>query len=406
MKILFINGLFNYGSTGTIVKSLFDFSKKSGEDVYAIYGYFFSPETNVFKTIKIKNKYPLYLEMLKTRLTGYNGFNRKRETKRAIELIETIKPDVINIHNLHGGYINSLELMKYIATKNYKVVLTLHDCWNMTGQCPHFIEYGCEKWKKKCKNCKFFRKIEYPRSWLFDRSEKQFNYKMMMFAKNDNIVVVSPCKWMSSLVSKSTILSKKRKFVIYNGVDFWKTDSQPIDLPSSRKILLGVSASWTKSKGIDDFGSLSKLISSDYQIVLVGKARRSVIKKYPNIIFLGNKLGKGKIKYVYEKSFLFLNMTHADTFPTTNIEALQSGTPIISYNTGGCPELKKEGAVSIVYNNSVDSMLEAIKKSETITFSREQIKEYGMSFSKQKMNEKYLDLFRNFLKEDNKGEGI
>ncbi len=398
MKILFINGLFNYGSTGTIVKSLFDFSKELGEEAYAIYGYFSASDQNTFKTIKGKNKIPLYFEMLRTRITGYNGFDRKRETKKAIEQIEKINPDIINIHNLHGGYINALELMRYIKKRNYKVALTLHDCWNMTGQCPHFVEYGCEKWKEGCAKCQFFRRIEYPRSWFFDRSNKQFKYKIEMFCDNSNIVVVSPCKWISSLAGESVTLSHKNRFVIYNGIDFWKIKGRPVQFPSSRKILLGVSASWTKSKGIDDFGRLSEMAPPEYQIVLIGKAKKEAIKKYPNIIFLGEKLKKEEIKYLYEKAYLFLNVAHADTFPTTNIEALQSGTPIISYNIGGCSELKKDGAVIITTSNSAPSMLKAIKESEDTCFSHEQIREYGMKFSKNRMNEEYLDLFTRLLR--------
>ena len=405
MKILFINGLFNYGSTGRIVKSIFDFSKESGEDTYAIYGYFSDDEPNLFKTIRTKNKIPLYLEMLKTRMTGYNGFDRKRETKKAIEFIEKIKPDIINIHNLHGGYINALQLMAYINKNNYKVVLTLHDCWNMTGQCPHFIEYGCEKWKLECCNCDFYKKIEYPKSWFFDRSREQFKNKIEMFS-NNKIVVVSPCKWISLFAKESVTLRDKRHIVIYNGIDFWKIKAEPIKLSSSKKILLGVSASWTKSKGIDDFGLLSTLISSNYQIVLVGKAKREIRKKYSKIVFTGSKLNQKEIKYLYENAYLFLNLTHADTFPTTNIEALQSGTPIISYNTGGCLELKKDGMVFITKNNSPVSVIEIINEIGTIDFSRSQIREYGMSFSKDKMNKEYLKLFRQLFKESHQNEKI
>lgn len=35
---------------------------------------------------------------------------------------------------------------------------------------------------------------------------------------------------------------------------------------------------------------------------------------------------------------VFVNPTYSDNYPTTNLEALACGTPVITYRTGGSPE--------------------------------------------------------------------
>src|SRR5690606_17358040 len=40
----------------------------------------------------------------------------------------------------------------------------------------------------------------------------------------------------------------------------------------------------------------------------------------------------------YSESDVFLNLTLEDTYPTTNLESVACGTPVITYDTGGSTE--------------------------------------------------------------------
>jgi len=91
--------------------------------------------------------------------TGLNGCFSKKGTKKFLEIIDnSIKPDIIHLHNLHNCYINLELLFDYIKNKNLTVVWTLHDCWAFTGQCPHFTMVKCDKWKTICFDCPQYRK--------------------------------------------------------------------------------------------------------------------------------------------------------------------------------------------------------------------------------------------------------
>ena len=45
---------------------------------------------------------------------------------------------------------------------------------------------------------------------------------------------------------------------------------------------------------------------------------------------------------IYSASDIFINPTLEDNFPTTNIEALACGIPVITFNSGGDAEMLNE----------------------------------------------------------------
>ena len=51
---------------------------------------------------------------------------------------------------------------------------------------------------------------------------------------------------------------------------------------------------------------------------------------------------------IYTAADVFFNPTVEDNFPTVNLESEACGTPVITYNTGGCGEtLQSEKSVTI-----------------------------------------------------------
>ena len=58
---------------------------------------------------------------------------------------------------------------------------------------------------------------------------------------------------------------------------------------------------------------------------------------------------------------VFVNPTYSDNFPTTNIEALACGTPVITYETGGSPEAIDEKTGIVVEQGNINQLKEAIE---------------------------------------------
>lgn len=81
-----------------------------------------------------------------------------------------------------------------------------------------------------------------------------------------------------------------------------------------------------------------------------------------------NILGISKTKNVqhlveiYSSANVFVNPTLEDNFPTTNLEALACGTPIITFDTGGSTESIDSSCGLVVKKGNVTELYEGIKK--------------------------------------------
>ena len=358
-RILFINSVCN-GSTGTICKNLYKAAEEAGHECCIAYGRGEAPKG--FNTIKIGNKLDFYLHVLKARLFDASGFGSKRATKEFIKNIDEFKPDIIHLHNIHGYYVNIEILFNYLKQHpEIKKVWTLHDCWAFTGHCPHFEYEQCEQWKTECKKC--VKKREYPRT-LIDRCKKNYRIKKCIFTSVDNLILVSPSRWLESLVKKSYLQHYSIR-VINNGIDtkifkYTKSDIKEKYGIKNKKLILGVASIWDKKKGLDTFIELSKKIDADYQIVLIGLNKKQIKKLPNNIIGINRTENIQELVKWYSAANIFFNPTFEDNYPTVNLEAIACGTPVVTFDTGGSSEIAEFFGMIINKNINFDKFVKKI----------------------------------------------
>ena len=359
-RILFINSVCN-GSTGTICKNLYKAAKEAGHECCIAYGRGKAPEG--FDTIKIGNQLDTYLHVLKARVFDASGFGSKHSTKKFIKEVEKFKPDVIHLHNIHGYYVNIEVLFKYLKEHpEIKKIWTLHDCWAFTGHCPHFEYVKCEQWKSEC--CKCNKKKEYPKSFM-DRCNKNFIKKKKLFTEMENTILVTPSNWLKRLV-KISFLGKYPVEVINNGVDtnifkYTESDIKEKYNISEKKVILGVASVWDKKKGLDTFIELSKHLDSEYQIVLIGLNGKQIRSLPKNIIGINRTENVQELVQWYSAAEVYFNPTLEDNYPTTNLEAIACGTPVVTFDTGGSPESAFSDEIGTVYTNSINESIKKIK---------------------------------------------
>lgn len=340
-RILFINSVCN-GSTGTICKNLYKAALGVGYECCIAYGRGEAPKG--FNTIKIGNKLDFYLHVLKARLFDASGFGSKRATKEFIKKIDKFKPDIIHLHNIHGYYVNIEILFKYLKEHpEIKKVWTLHDCWAFTGHCAYYTYAKCDKWKSCC-NGTCLNKKEYPKT-IFSRIRRNFNKKEQIFSDVENMVLVTPSKWLKSEV-KNSFFKKYQVEVINNSVDTNVFKPTPSNIKQKynieeKKVILGVASVWDKRKGLDTFIDLSKNLSSDYKIVLIGLSNDQIKNLPNNILGISRTENVNELVKWYSAAEVYFNPTLEDNYPTTNLEAIACGTPVVTFNTGGSPESAK-----------------------------------------------------------------
>lgn len=395
MKILQINAVYkNGGSTGRITYELKKIIEKSGNEAFVAFGFEYL-KTNDINTYKIENILELKYSILKTRLFGMHGFYNISSTKKMLKWISKINPDIIHLHNLHCHYMNLPLLFDYIKKNNIPVVWTLHDCWAFTGWCAHFDYINCEKWKTQCYHCKL--KHSYPFTWFFDRSYTLYKKKKEIVNGVSNMIIITPSLWLANKV-KDSFLNRYPIKVINNGIDLDIFKPSPSDFKEkynlkNEKIVLAVANGFTKNKGIDFILRLPDLLPENYVVVIVGLQGRK-IKKFRGISIdrIDNVYDLAKI---YSAADVFINPTLEDTFPTTNIEAIACGTPVITYKTGGSPESINQEVGVVVEKGNEEEFVKAIKNIEkNIKISancRMRALEY---YDKNQKYEEYIEIYK------------
>lgn len=397
MKVLQINATYKLGSTGKIVSDLEDTMNTYGIENYVLCGYSHIKKENVYIVNNPLNlKQNGVFNILRMRLTGINGYRNCLQTRKAIKWIQKIKPDIVHIHNIHGDWINFHLIFQYLIKKDIKIIWTFHDCWPFTGRCSHFDLCRCEKWKTECKKCT--NKNVYPITYFFDFSNKMFKKKKNIFTAINKMIIVTPSEWLASFV-KESFFSKYPVKIIHNGIDtsVYSNKNNGVSelIPEEikkKKIILGVANSWSYLKGLDDFIALNEIIDKNkYVIILVGLSEIQ-LKKIPNsIIGFKRTNNESELAELYSNSYVFLNLTYQDNYPTTNLESQSCGTVAITYNTGGSPEsivdkkcVFKKGDFKGIYNfiDSVDL--------KTISLLSNECMDKHFAFKQ------YIDLYKTF----------
>ncbi len=363
MKVLMINVTCGTGSTGRICTDLADALEKKGHQVKIAYGRDNVPEKYKKYAIRIGDDLDVNMHALKARLLDDSGFESCKVTKKFIKWIEKYNPDIIHLHNIHGYYINVEILFNYLKSARKRVIWTLHDCWAFTGHTPYCDVISCEKWKNGCDHCSLLH--EYPKS-LFDFSNRNWNRKKKLFTGIDNMLIVTPSDWLQSLVKNSFLGSYDVK-VINNGINtkvFYPRKSHFFDKCDiiNKHIVLGVSSVWDKMKGLNDFIKLSQLLDENYKLVLVGLTSKQIKCIPNNIIGIERTESVEELAMIYSEADVFANLSYCENYPTVNIESLACGTPVLTYDTGGSPEIVKKYGGAIVEKKNIEEVKNVIEK--------------------------------------------
>lgn len=398
MKIIQINTTCTRGSTGKICFDISNFLTQNGVENYIICSGDKSDLPNVFT---ISTKFYYKIQALFSKTFGNYGFNSYIATVRIIRILKSIKPDIVHLHNIHSHDCNLQMLLRFLAENRIKVCWTFHDCWAFTGYCTHFLKAKCDKWEKQCLSCPQFR--EY--SWLFDKSDKLYRKKKRAI-ENLDLTIITPSIWLKRIVLRS-FAKKKDTRVINNGVDlqvFHPYDLSAFDrfeIPKDRFIILGVAYDWGERKGLDVFIELSnRLNPSKYQIVLVGV--NDVLKsKLPETIMSIDKTdNQDELAQLYSMADVFFNPTREDTFPTVNMESLACGTPVMTFDTGGSPEIIDEECGCIVADDIdiIESRILGLQKKNSDVIEKCVNRAVNL-YNRKVMIEKYMNLYKEILKE-------
>lgn len=395
MKIVQINTVFGTGSTGNIVADIYKLSDQAGFEPLVAFGRGKIP--NNIHGYKIGNFLDFTGHVLINFFQGKSGFGSKTVTRHFLDWLDEIKPNILHLHNIHGFYLHVGLLFDYIRAHNIPIVWTLHDCWPLTGQCAFFEHSGCDKWKSGCRQCPVYR-TDYPYSLFKDNSLENYIIKKHTFTNIKNMTIVTPSQWLAEIVRQS-YLSAYPVITIPNGIDLDIFKPMPKGSYSSGpKIILGVANIWDHRKGVDYFLRLAKMLDESYHIVLIGLNRKQqtyIQKEYgKQITALTRTSNRTELALWYNRAYAYVNPTLEDNFPTTNLEALACGTPVITFRTGGSPESIIDDCGIVVEKGNLTNLYEAILSLEdNKIISPASCRSRALKYDKTTCFQHYLDLY-------------
>jgi glycosyltransferase involved in cell wall biosynthesis len=298
------------------------------------------------------------------------------------------KADIIYIHWINGGFLN-FRSIKRLAKLNKPVVFIMHDMWTITGGCHH--SFTCEKYLTGCNHCPIF-----PRMKFNDLSRIEFIRKNRLYQRFENFFFVAPSKWLYECARNSNLTFNKPVFHIPNVIDqnFFKsfnkaTAKQLLSIGNDYKVIsFGAISINSPYKGFvylrEALDILSKKLTEDKILVLIfGESSMTQFLDVPFPVKLMGRLhDELSMVIAYNASDVFIAPSLADNLPTTVMESLCCGTPVVGFDIGGIPDMvehKKNGylaryrdsddlAEGIVYclNNRINASLNPIFEPSSI----------------------------------------
>ena len=305
--------------------------------------------------------------------------------------------DVIYLHWIAGGFLSRSDI-EGLAETGKLIVFFMHDMWTMTGGCHH--AFGCKEFCSGCKNCQMFE----PKYCIAHRQNES---KRNLFGKYNNLVFVSPSKWMADCARNSQILKDKPVEVIPNVVDenifkpFDKKLAKSIlNLPQDRFIVtFGCQAgAGNKFKGFDYLrDAINKTNLRNVQLVIYGSDynQKTVDElKYP-IIFLGPINDEYALSLICNATDLFVSPSLAESFGLTFLENILCNTPVIGFDCSAIPEIVQTGETGYLakYKDAND-----LAKGITDMYNQYFQPNWRCNYKLQNIVSKHLTLIDKYLK--------
>jgi glycosyltransferase involved in cell wall biosynthesis len=324
------------------------------------------------------------------------------------------QPDVIHLHNLHGGWVD----LKSIAqiSKQVPIVITLHDEWLMTGHCAFTLD--SLGWKDSCVSCPDLTRyvsLKRPITKIL-REEK---LRLLSSIAKNNAVLAAPSEWLKQQFIMSRMWKGEDIRVIPNGINTSMFYSGEVDkftlrnelgLPQGEKIAFFIADGGTNNfwKGFSVLRRAIELLPKDKKCMLIvaGDQEKNMGIENINGVVLKKVgyLSKEALRKYHGAVDVLVYPTKADSFGLVILEAMAAGLPVITTKVGAIPELVEDKNTGIlVPNERADLLMQVILNfiEDKYDFNQISLRARDRAFSlysSELMFSRYLKLYNELVK--------
>lgn len=406
MKVLQLNIVYKEGSTGKIVYEIHKQLLDNGHSSMVIYGQGSDTEDENVLKVNSLNEWRLY--GLYSRLSGFPYSGCFFSTGKILKIIENYNPDVVHLQVINGHFVNHFRLLNYLKARKIFTVITLHAELMYTGKCGH--SYECEKWKTGCGNCP--QKHMAPKFWFFDRTASEWKRKEELYKDFNNLKIVSVSPWLNDRAKQSPLLKGKSLSVIGNGIDtvnvFHPSNTDKLrkkhKIEKGEKILLHVTASFKDpfKGGKYVLALANSFMSEKIKIIVIGD--NGYNGDLPdNVILLKHIRDQSELAKYYSMADLTVLTSKRETFSMVCAESLSCGTPVVGFKAGAPEQIALKNYSKFVDNGDVKSLELCIREWINMkpTFTDKLAKEAQLYYSKERMLDKYFEIYNSYRKKIN-----
>lgn len=399
MRVLLIDVNYKGSSTGRIVFNIFEYLNSNSFDAYVCYGR--GAKVNDKKVKKFGFDFETKIHGFITRVFGWTGVASFFSTRRLLRYINDIKPDIINLHEPHAYFLNLKMFFNYIYKYKIPLVYTFHCEFAYTGKCGY--AYECEKWKTHCGKCPHLH--DYPSTLFFDFTKQMQKRKKDYLLKLPHLAIVCPSTWLANRV-KESFLKEKKTIVINNSIDvdsiFYPRETNYLrehyHICEDKIVLSAAPYLMSERKGGKWVIELAKLnLNKSIKFVMVGID--IPLDNLPsNVICIPPVKDPDILANIYSSSDCFVICSSNENFPTTPIESICCGTPVVGFDVGGTKETVPEPFGLFCKYGDIRQLSLNLNKMLSTSIDKKQLNIIRDFYNNERMCKEYISVYKDALK--------
>ncbi len=398
MKIVIINTFCKVASIGKIAYGFYEYLVNHGHQCLFLYG-----GTEQYDNpclINLTSQLEIQCHNKLSYITGMQGKFSNFATTKALKIIREFQPDIVQLYNLHGDYINYFRLLNGI--QNIPTVYSMLDEYPYLGHCCY--AFDCTKFQNGCVSCKE-ELNQYPRSLFFRTGKRTNHLKLIAYERMKKIVFAGP-QWVVERAKSSSLLKNHELRCVDEYIDTEKL-FVPRDTTELRKklgilekttVVLNVAPSDDPRKGVQYYIDAAKMIKrKDLLFIHVGYqgASEGLPANFIPIAYVSNQV---ELAQYYALADLFVCTSMADTMPNTCLDAMACGTPVLGFNVTGVPYVADAPVgefIDVNLGKLVEKLVKTGKKTSQLS---EKCRKYAIErYSRETYANKMLEIYSELL---------
>ncbi len=343
----------------------------------------------------------------KKRFSTTNGIlhtdNFKSETD--INWINNSDFDVVNLHWINGTICN-----KDIARITKPIVWTMHDSWPCCGaeHHPNIFE-GDTRWQTG------YTKINKPVTTKGEDYCRKVWLQKKKYLSDKKIIFTAPSKWEHDILKSSALFGHSECHVIPNIIpskEFFSRNKKALreafNIPQD-KIVLGFGAAYDIDNPKSMKGSyylieaIKKIKNPEkYFLVIFGPAGDAFTSRINIPFFASGYISNPNIlASIYSTCDIVINPSLIENLPTTCLESIFCGVPVVAFNVGGTSDIvehQKTGYLAEPYSTDriVEGIEYCVKNNQML--SDNCLKKAKKDFNENEIIKNFISLFQDNVK--------